>query len=103
MNEIRHTPGPWEIEKAGGPGGDHTIRSVEHSTWIAQVIGEDIPDAASLSNANLIAASPELLDAAIAVVIAHESNDGQMDDTFSNDMVNRLRDAILKATREPRP
>jgi hypothetical protein len=58
--------------------------------------GDSFQEEAAITR--LIAASPELLEAATAVLAAHESSHGQMDDAFGCDMIDRLKTLIAKAT-----
>lgn len=67
----------------------------DDSVYRLDISGIDHPDAILIQHA------PDLLEAAIAVLAAHESNDGQMDDLFGEDMINRLKIAVAKATGQP--
>ena len=76
MSTLKHTPGPWEvIDRAQQHNTDalhrYLIMQPEgNNTFIAKTIKEyDSVD--DLSNARLIAAAPELLDA-LRLVLAHD-------------------------------
>ena len=87
-----HTPGPWAIEAA--PNGYTYIRA-EHRAEIALVGSENMlaDDSSAASNAMLIAAAPDLLEALRDLVEAVEDPEAS-----SLMRLNAARDAIAKAT-----
>jgi hypothetical protein len=97
-----HTPAPWSVHSSDdhngaridGPNGRavaHAIQRDEHPA-----IGQGITQAEAEANGRLIAAAPELLDAARAVVARWDSPDWS-DGTHTGDYMHRLRCAITKA------
>lgn len=71
---IKHTPGPWEIEKESDSYSivNRTIPAPDDSWCVAEVYENECGKA----NANLIAASPKLLEALEALLpIAVEGNE----------------------------
>lgn len=96
VNVMHHTPGPWEV--AGADNYEirsrlmpaefpHRFKSDSTGNAVAYV-GNHTPDFGE-ANANLIAAAPDLLVAAIAVI--------EILDTFDADVIHALRDAVAKA------
>lgn len=88
MSETKHTPGPWKYEEA-----TKTIRSGRENYWLCTM---DSWDGAvnHEANAKLIAAAPELLEAAKDLITALET---QMP-RFKNYQQNqKLHTAIRKA------
>lgn len=66
MSEMKHTPGPWTINRHGAiVGGDFTeYTNGRGQSQIAMATGaHNISDEERNANANLIAAAPDLLDA----------------------------------------
>jgi cytochrome b len=62
---MKYTPGPWEAIQDDE--GDWMVRGVP-LFWIAQAIREAQPDTTGEANARLMAAAPELLEAAEAAL-----------------------------------
>lgn len=91
-NKIQHTPGPWET----------SINSEEQWDVCGENAGEMIADLLGLdnqeANANLIAASPQMLAACktalrlFAEIFPYEDR-GEAD----HDKINEIREAIAKA------
>ena len=70
----KHTPGPWEVVPGTLGDEDRSISATSkggNPIWIGRVYGGGItamPDPRTTANARLIAAAPELLEAATAFV-----------------------------------
>ena len=62
-----HTPGPWNVEQ-GMAGVSPIIQIVSPFGAIASVYGAKNPDDETLPNAKVLAAAPELLEAATKLV-----------------------------------
>lgn len=61
MSTSKHTPGPWSVSKDGD---DYNITYNTDGNWLATVYDDDDPVAGRPeSDASLIAAAPELLEA----------------------------------------
>lgn len=101
-----HTPGPWTVNtehvyngaRIDAPNGrsiGHSIQRDEHPQ-----IGQGISQAVAMANGQLIAAAPELLNLAQAVM--ESCNNGYIANTSHADTVGVLADAarmvIAKAT-----
>lgn len=88
-----HTPGPWRVGKARY--GEHWA-NIHASAWegfarvVVRMEGDDHDQKDGIANARLIAAAPELLAGAKAILAARSSQQ-------SVDAVIQLRDAIAKA------
>ena len=94
--EAKHTPGPWTVSQQ--PGLRFFI--VGNEEILAEVLPEVLPctwDDVQFANANLIAAAPELLEAAQG--IARFDEDGYDAKEFRQTMAN-LKAAIRKAKGE---
>ena len=91
--QTAHTPGPWEVGRAIGPGGDY--RQINAESWLelARVVYrvEGDPSAEAEANARLIAAAPDLLTACKA---AEEWLSGW---ASAEPYLATIRAAILKA------
>ena len=98
-----HTPGPWLTQWGAAQGGDghHIIdtKDMGELSRIAVVLFHDDAEGETASNARLIAAAPELLEALIAITNQLERvgddrphKDGQF--------IEDARAAIAKATGE---
>ena len=105
---IRHTPGPWNLADSDLPVSQVAVASEKtfgrkHST-IARVVDPAFVGMSStegIANARLIAAAPDLLQAALAMTQGYE---GLNPDAFSPTVCHALktaRAAIAKATGEP--
>lgn len=86
--EHTHTPGPWEICTIYGK---HCIRTVQPKGTVAETYSE--------ADARLIAAAPELLEAARAVV--HFRNQLMTHDDVLEDAYHKAVNAIAKAEGQP--
>jgi hypothetical protein len=100
---MTHTPGPWAVEQPSGNEGEAEVISTPTRTvgWTASTWdddeGEDVVTAEDKANARLIAAAPELLDAArIALAMMGGDDDGPDDDDMF-DVWQKVRAAIAKA------
>lgn len=105
MNEFKHTPGNWEVDKQKS-----SIVRMNDYLRIEQIAtAENLPECMSLddleaegnSNAKLIAAAPDLLDAAqYAIECLERLNTelGQIGDN-GDQAYNALKQAIEKATK----
>ncbi len=115
----KHTPGPWSVGEVSHKkqrvdiDSLHADQTVGYQTWrgLARAYGcEDMPaegTAAMLANARLIAAAPELLEAARRVLEWFEAEDDhtKVPDLWTRAQMCRdaelaTRAAIAKATRE---
>ena len=75
MSKAKHTPGPWRLFDEIAPSGRYkktvrwlTIHADEtDGECIAEVTGDDLSDDERIANAHLIAAAPDLLEAAKAM------------------------------------
>jgi hypothetical protein len=88
----KHTPGPWETFKEHNVRDVHDHRGVATCGGYSQNWNEDIVYQENIANARLIAAAPELLEAAKKMV-AIECN------VFGVDLspLDELKEAIKKA------
>ena len=63
-SKANHTPGPWKLSQSG-----RVVQSLSDDRWIADCLGYVLDNRVEQeSNARLIAAAPELLEAAIRVL-----------------------------------
>lgn len=100
----KHTPGPWEIDTVTRPAEICTIHHVppqgeEKQRWVyvRGAIGYWEADAnEQLANARLIAAAPDLLQAAKAVVERWDSPRWK-EQEHTGTFIDKLRAAIAKA------
>ena len=97
MNEVRHTPGPWQVRHDHGAttktfGGPHVQAGKRVIAWpeFPSVDENDTSEA----NARLIAAAPDLLDALTDLV----GGCGKEGDLYSSTAIGKARAAIEKAT-----
>ena len=92
----KHTPGPWKVEQRFS--GNRFIHSDNSQSPICGVsfVGIGIEVDESKANADLIAAAPELLEAADAAIDAIA--DERADAAYKAEVVAMLRAAIAKAT-----
>ena len=95
--EAEHTPGPWDHMPLAGKH-DREVYEDEAGQPVAIVRGNHIP------NARLIAAAPDLLEAAIALSSVAEDHfrmlpdDGPEQDYLMSEVIAPARDAIAAAT-----
>lgn len=79
MEKAKHTPGPWYVETGEDccfHGGNRvSIREPQHETTVAEVWFAD--NDADLADGRLIAAAPELLEAARLMVAAWGDADAE--------------------------
>lgn len=101
-NQVKHTPGPW---------GTATVLAEKGEILKIRVSADDgktgyqytgIADVFSLddegkANAKLIAAAPELLEAAIEIIKGAQNSDGTISKTTSSIALQKLQKAIAKA------
>lgn len=95
-NQTKHTPGPWHIGTPG-PNGCYTIGTTDclMTVAIAHSINEPDQKQQAVANAHLVAAAPELLDAAnfaLSVLSLEDSND-----QIRLEAAGHLQAAIAKA------
>lgn len=94
-----HTPGPWAFKTAGN--GDCGI-SASRTGYFAEAFadiryaGEDAR-AEALANARLIAAAPDILEAAKAIFEPLDAWDGMSECPITTAHIDVLRTAISKA------
>lgn len=102
----KHTPGPWEARKNEWCEWNVHVPARE-SRGLLYIIARDVGGDSSGSmygtpedNARLIAAAPELLDAAAAIDDNAEECEGPDGAAYmiDADLLHALRDAIAKAT-----
>jgi hypothetical protein len=93
MPEHKHTPGPWEIQKADDA---YCIASIGHLV-IMPVAGKVKHDN-SEADARLIAAAPELLEALEAMLEAYDDGVGK---DWERPYWLKAHAAIAKATGQP--
>ena len=99
--EVKHTPGPWEIQ--GGLDHEHDFfpivtRSEAKFRNIAAVVTpthQSAPVEEGCANARLIAVAPDLLEAAI--ILSNEWEREESGGVVSVQAISRLRAAIAKA------
>ena len=97
-----HTPGPWLIEWNAAQGGEgHYItdsKDMGELSRIAAVLFHDDADNETRANARLIAAAPDLLEIARAIVaICDTGKYADMACMEGSPLVDAARDAIAKA------
>ena len=99
----KHTPGPWEVRAdAHGRGRIYARGTWIATTWLATDDGNDAPRLPALSNARLIAAAPELLEALGILLNRLEGIGGEHVTGMEGvdaDLI-KARAAIAKATGE---
>lgn len=108
MAEILHTPGPWTwdnyclrpVVAEPDVSAVHTIIEAEWIGWGYLCSDQQQTSAESDANQTLIAASPDLLDAAVAAERVLARMGWREDNTFDPEAVAlaKLRAAIAKAT-----
>lgn len=104
MSEIKHTPGPWTVNRHGAiVGGEfHQYTNGSAQSQLAMAVGGNgISDEERKANGVLIAAAPELL----AIALQYASECGECAGTGRNDCGHEecqdcafIRAAIAKAT-----
>ena len=92
----KHSPGPWEYHAtedwvAGSPDGAYNIVANGPIARVGDICNEE----ATIANARLIAAAPDLL-AAVEVALALMEGEGL--DELHGDVAEVLRDVIEQAT-----
>ena len=103
MSDSKHTPGPWSVydQRHLFTNYEGSARLIAGDIWIACVHGSHVgPQSKEEADANisLIAAAPELLEAAINVAQWWDS-DNKISPKASG-VIDRLRAAINKAKGE---
>lgn len=111
----QHAPGPWQIVHG------YTALRIPDGSGIPDgfgIMAESAPDlicecglcgnvaqaTINLANARLIAAAPDLLEACkTAIRILQPSCRGRIDDVFGGAVLEKLGQAIAKATEAPNP
>ena len=95
--ETKHTPGPWRVAPSSL---DDTKMVIGDNDWTHTIaLLDSIPPGAK-ANAQLIASSPELLEACKAVALAaiwDGKSTVKMEYTIPNDVVLQIAEAIRKA------
>ena len=92
MSHSKHTPGPWSFSSDL----NDKKQSIEASEFIHIALVD-----ASIPNARLIAAAPEMLEALAAIVKAfHDDYDGNTISRPLNDALNRADNILLQARGE---
>ena len=104
MSETKHTPGPWSVYDQRHLFTDHegSARLIAGDIWIACVHGSHVgPQSKEEADANisLIAAAPEMLEAAEGIVSRWDSPLWK-DQPHTGVFIDRLRAAIAKAKGE---
>jgi hypothetical protein len=96
-----HTPGPWFLEPNLEPMGGCLSRAVmAQDTFVAYALFDDEDDDAAEANARLIAAAPELLEAARAGLLSLEANIEAREADHANYSFDTAKDATLVLWRE---
>lgn len=105
--ETKHTPGPWFVEHHEWLQKGHCAISSKDHGELAQVvwcmeddecIGRNSPE--KEANARLIAAAPELLEAAQKVLAWYEAEEDHSKEPDFYKRMDAIRAAIAKATGE---
>ena len=94
MSEVKHTPGPWEVECV-------MCDEVNGEAYEVHADGGAISIAAPPSEADayLIAAAPDLLAAAVSTLARIDQLQAQLGkEGFTDAMADTLRSAVAKAT-----
>ncbi len=94
MSAHKHTPGPWRTAGAQNNGAI-LVRGSEATSEVAIALQNDRRYSAE-ANARLIAAAPELLEAAMAFVAPFDGIE-----VVKGSDIAKARAAIAKATGEP--
>jgi len=94
---MKHTPGPWRIAEVFNKTTEHEICCVESCSHDAlEIVGPMLGhNEDPIYNARLIAAAPDLLEAAKQLLAGHDKNLGGMHDWFRR--IETLRAAVAKA------
>lgn len=93
----KHTPGPWRIGwNYGAVVADTPVPEMDGSDRVAAYGGHMVGESIAPRNRALIAAAPELLEAAVAALEDVMSIDNEH--SLSPDVGRKLRAAIDKAT-----
>lgn len=95
MSTAVHTPGPWHAYQCPDEGGEYAIRA-QNGICVALSIGGTKSEA---SNARLIAAAPELLEA-LELVVEHWTKQFERGGHLAPEWRKKARSAIAKATGE---
>lgn len=87
-NEVRHTPGPWQMEDSGSQGVEINATNADTGKWsaVARVEPENclgsrrVSESEAEANAHLVAAAPRLLAALKTLVEeCRDSNDMRLE------------------------
>jgi hypothetical protein len=73
MSDSKHTPGPWEPGFYGYKDCAEPIIAIQHEgRCVCRISPKSLMDDEDLENARLIAAAPDLLDAAVQMLSWHD-------------------------------
>ncbi len=89
-----HTPGPWHVGKAGM---DRLIYADSEHAWDLAIVRNGGNDGETITNANLIAASPDLLVALREMTELAAGPVGGVTVAMKRAILAKARDAIAKA------
>jgi hypothetical protein len=103
MSEIKHTPGPWTLNRHGAiVGGEfHQYTNGAGQSQLAMAVGGNgIDESQRSANARLIAAAPELLEALVALrrEAMHDAEFSDVSREQFEAILNRADAAIAKVT-----
>lgn len=103
MSKPKFTPGPWRVGKHGSVVSDAPVPEVHGSDAIEYYGGHVICETITPSNARLVAASPELLEALSGLLKLAEQRIRGCGTLLIDEMAacDKAKDAIDKATKEP--
>lgn len=77
MSTPLHTPGPWRVGEGSYVVADHPVPEIRGSEEVEHYGGHLICESVSPSNARLIAAAPDLLEALKAILEADEEAEAE--------------------------
>lgn len=102
---MSHTRGPWRVGRPGSVVADHPVPGMRGSGDVAYYGGHLIAESVTASNAPILAAAPELLDALyitsncapITDDLARLADDAEITLGFTAADIRQIRAAIAKA------
>jgi len=101
QNELKHTPGPWQVTIWNGYSKtmahiifSKSFQKISTVNWWPEE-SETATHETGIANAKLIAAAPELLEIAIQAFVFLQKQGGYQ----SIPLINKIEEAINKATK----